>query len=183
MVVPSVVDCATKLERTRDARCRSHRAEGQLAAPIVATTNMLSGDLVVSRSFINPLGFQPGISSPTNVSYVYGNGQPLNPADFLQNLTNLLIDPRVPVFIRTNRPPAAPVSEFRFYIDLNRNGRFDTNGFFLPYQSTIYLALYYGMNETFEHRQVRPVAWAYAVAVLVGIAVSLPLWHALGLVG
>jgi di/tricarboxylate transporter len=58
-----------------------------------------------------------------------------------------------------------------------------TNTWFLPYQSTIYLALYYGMNETFEHGQVRPVAWAYAVAVLVGIAVSLPLWHALGLVG
>jgi len=39
------------------------------------------------------------------------------------------------------------------------------------------------MNETFDHSQVRPVAWAYAAAVLVGIAVSLPLWHALGLVG
>jgi hypothetical protein len=39
------------------------------------------------------------------------------------------------------------------------------------------------MNETFEHAQVRPVAWAYAVAVLVGIAVSLPVWRSMGLLG
>lgn len=57
-----------------------------------------------------------------------------------------------------------------------------TNVWFLPYQSTIYLALYYGMNETWEHRQVRPVAWAYALAVLAGVALSVPYWRALGLV-
>ena len=56
-----------------------------------------------------------------------------------------------------------------------------TNSWFLPYQSTIYLALYYGMGESFEHRQVRPVAWAFAAAVLVGVAVSVPYWRALGL--
>ena len=30
-----------------------------------------------------------------------------------------------------------------------------TNTFFLPYQSTIYLALYYGMNETYAHGQAQ----------------------------
>ena len=58
-----------------------------------------------------------------------------------------------------------------------------TNTFFLPYQSTIYLALYYGMGESFAHADVRPVAWAYAGAVLVGIALSLPFWRAMGLLG
>jgi hypothetical protein len=53
--------------------------------------------------------------------------------------------------------------------------------FAAPYQSRIYLALYYGMDETFGHEQVRPVAWANAAAVLVGVAVSLPYWRALGL--
>ena len=37
------------------------------------------------------------------------------------------------------------------------------------------------MGESFDHRQVRPVAWVYAVAVLVGVAVSVPYWRTLGL--
>ena len=56
-----------------------------------------------------------------------------------------------------------------------------TNSWFLPYQSTIYLALYYGMGESFEHRQVRPIAWAFAAAVLAGVVLSVPYWRALGL--
>jgi len=112
------------------------RGMAQIIAPMLATTNMLYGDLVVSRNFINTNGFQPGVSDFRNVSYVYANGLPLSQADFLQNLTNLILDPRPPVFIRTNRfgrtAPGAE-TEFRFYLDLNRNGQFETNGFFLPY--------------------------------------------------
>ena len=108
------------------------RAKGQFTAPIIATTNMQAGGLIVSRSYINPAGFQAGVSSPFNVSYVYPTGQPLNPNDFLQNITNLLLDPRVPVYVRTNSPGQPPASEFRFYLDLNRNGIYDTNGFFFP---------------------------------------------------
>ncbi|HLH25288.1 MAG TPA: SLC13 family permease [Chloroflexota bacterium] len=58
-----------------------------------------------------------------------------------------------------------------------------TNTWFLSYQSTIYLALYYGMDESFTHASVRPVAWAYALSVLVGVALSVPYWRALGLLG
>jgi anion transporter len=58
-----------------------------------------------------------------------------------------------------------------------------TNTWFLPYQSTIYLALYYGMNESYAHASLRPIAWAYALAVLVGVALSVPYWRALGLLG
>jgi hypothetical protein len=111
------------------------RAKGQIMAPILATTNMLNGDMAVSRNYINTNGFQPGVSRYDNVSYVYRNGQPLNQDDFLQNLTNLLIDPRPPVFVRTNRPGTPPALEFRFYVDLNRNGQFETNGFFLDYDN------------------------------------------------
>src|SRR5581483_9431535 len=58
-----------------------------------------------------------------------------------------------------------------------------TNTWLLPYQSTIYLALYYGMDESYTHASVRPVAWAYALSVLAGVALSVPYWRALGLLG
>ena len=57
------------------------------------------------------------------------------------------------------------------------------NVFLLPQQSPINLTLYYGTEErAFGHRQVRPFAWLYAVAVLAGFLLSLPYWRALGLV-
>jgi len=57
-----------------------------------------------------------------------------------------------------------------------------TNMWFLPYQSTIYQALYYGTEErAFTHKQVQPIALAYGVACLVGLAVSVPFWRAMGL--
>jgi di/tricarboxylate transporter/CRP-like cAMP-binding protein len=56
------------------------------------------------------------------------------------------------------------------------------NGFFLPYQSTTYLALYHGTNgRLFTHRQARPMAVAYAVVTLVALCASVPLWRAMGL--
>jgi di/tricarboxylate transporter len=56
------------------------------------------------------------------------------------------------------------------------------NGFFLPYQSTTYLALYHGTNgRLFTHRQARPTAIAYAVATLVALCASVPVWRAIGL--
>jgi divalent anion:Na+ symporter, DASS family len=56
------------------------------------------------------------------------------------------------------------------------------NGFFLPYQSTTYLALYHGTNgRLFTHRQARPMALAYAVATLLALCASVPLWRAIGL--
>jgi hypothetical protein len=58
-----------------------------------------------------------------------------------------------------------------------------SNTFFLPYQSTIYLALYTGGgSKMFSHAQARPVAVAYAVATVIGLLVSVPVWHAMGLV-
>jgi di/tricarboxylate transporter len=58
-----------------------------------------------------------------------------------------------------------------------------TNTFFLPYQSTIYLALFTGGgSKLFSHAQVRPVAFAYAVLTVAGLVISVPIWHAMGLV-
>jgi divalent anion:Na+ symporter, DASS family len=56
------------------------------------------------------------------------------------------------------------------------------NGFFLPYQSTTYLALYHGTGGgVFTHRQARRAALAYGVFTLVALCASVPVWRAMGL--
>jgi di/tricarboxylate transporter len=56
------------------------------------------------------------------------------------------------------------------------------NGFWLPHQSTIYLALYHGTGgRLFSHEQARPVALAYWLLTLLGLCASVPFWHLLGL--
>ena len=55
-------------------------------------------------------------------------------------------------------------------------------GFFLPFQSTIYQALYHGTGgRLFSHAQARPLAIAYALFTLLGLCASVPFWHAMGL--
>jgi hypothetical protein len=105
------------------------RAKAQLLAAMLTTTNDQNFDLTGPTNFYNPAGFIPSLpagSNPyTNVNYWYLNGNPLTPSDFLVNLTNLLYDPRPPVFI-TNRITGR--MDFRYYLDLNRNGMFDPSG-------------------------------------------------------
>lgn len=49
---------------------------------------------------------------------------------------------------------------------------------FLPYQSTCYLALYFGTKEkAFSHGQVRLFAWSIAVIYWLAIAVAIPYWR------
>jgi CRP-like cAMP-binding protein len=56
------------------------------------------------------------------------------------------------------------------------------NGFFVPFQSNAYLAMYNGTGgRLFTHQQVRPAAMAYGVLTLVALLASIPFWHALGL--
>jgi DASS family divalent anion:Na+ symporter len=55
-------------------------------------------------------------------------------------------------------------------------------GFFLPYQSTTYLAMYHGTGgRLFSHAQARPIAVAYGVVTLTALCGSVPVWHAMGL--
>ena len=102
------------------------RVQAELLAPMQASGNYFSSGLLVSTNFINTNGFRTGISNPTNVSYVDINGKPLTGVDMLQNLNNLIIDPRPPVYITTNRVTGS--NDFRYYLDLNRNGLFDPSG-------------------------------------------------------
>jgi di/tricarboxylate transporter len=57
------------------------------------------------------------------------------------------------------------------------------HGFFLPYQSTTYLALYHGTGgRMFTHRQARLAAAAYGVFSLIALCASVPLWRGMGII-
>src|ERR1039458_6474046 len=110
------------------------RAIVDLLAPILATTNEFNYGLLVSGNYINLDGFDQtlpvGIINPTNVNYDYTRAPGLPPLTLIQqqqNLANLLYNPRPPVFIVTNAL-VAKSNEFRFFVDMNRNGAFDPSG-------------------------------------------------------
>jgi hypothetical protein len=130
----SVSSTANQTDARLAAESALQRATAELLAPIIGTTNPVNYDLLVSTNYINPAGFTANLADPLNVNYdSLAGGGPLNLADQLQNIANLKLNPRPPVFVVTNAQTGA--SDFRFYFDLNRNGRFDTNGF-LPVLDT-----------------------------------------------
>jgi anion transporter len=56
------------------------------------------------------------------------------------------------------------------------------NGFFLPYQSTTYLALFAGTDgRLFSHAQARPASLAYGLCTIIAVALSVPVWRLMGL--
>src|ERR1035437_2115263 len=112
-------------------------AEAQIVANILSSTNAVAYNfsLLVSTNYINGLGFTTGSGNPTNVNYDFliNNGGTLTTANQRnQNIANLWFLPRAPVFIY-NRNTGS--NDFRFYLDLNRNGRFETNGFTADFDS------------------------------------------------
>ncbi len=104
------------------------RAKVQLLAGIIASTNDQNFDLMVPTNFYNPLGFDPAaVDYRTNVNYSYTiapGKPPLTALQQQQNIANLLYDPRPPVFITNTKV----TNDFRYYLDLNRNGLFDDSG-------------------------------------------------------
>ena len=118
-------------------------AQAQIMANVLSTANFRSASnalynygLLVSTNYYNSDGFATGVASPTNVNFfryygasVFSPGPLLNANDFMQNVANLQFLPRVPVFIQTNN---AGSNEFRFYLDLNRDGAFEDSGSDVP---------------------------------------------------
>ena len=99
----------------------------QVTAQMTVVTNEFNYDLMVPTNFVNPIGFIPGLVSPTNVNYdfKFGGTTNWNVNDWERNIANLMIDPRAPVFV-TNRFRGG--LDFRYYLDLNRNGFFEPTG-------------------------------------------------------
>ena len=109
------------------------RSSAELLARMMLHTNYQDFDLLVSTNYYNSVGLNntfPAPLSPTNVNYDYLNGAGQNPLNNPQeveiNIASLLYNPRPPVYVITNAGTGQ--EEFRFYLDLNRNGRFDRNG-------------------------------------------------------
>ena len=58
-----------------------------------------------------------------------------------------------------------------------------SNPWFLPYQNTMYLNLFYGTEEkSFQHRQTLKQAYLHVLITLVSIALAVPYWYQLGLI-
>jgi hypothetical protein len=123
--VTTAVDMTVARLATESA---TEQAKALILARMIATTNPFNYGLIVSTNFINPLGFASGDTSLTNVNYNYANGNFVGGNDLFQNLNNLYYNPRPPVFVSTNRPGFNDPLDFRYWLDLNRNGLFESNG-------------------------------------------------------
>jgi len=119
------------------ARAAVDQAQGQILANILSgfsgydSTNAYNLQLLVSTNYINySSGFKnlPNPANPTNVNYFDGSGNLLTGNNFIQNVANLSILPRPPVFVPTNIAGSPLAYDFRYYLDLNENGRFDQYG-------------------------------------------------------
>jgi len=117
------------------------RAQAEIIARMTAQTDVLAYDFMVSSNYISPGGYTnmgKGVVDTNDVNYDYtigGNGvtafglTPSTDRDWAQNIANLFFDPRPPVFVLTNTDPTRPASDFRYYVDLNRNGAFEGSSF------------------------------------------------------
>ena len=124
------------------------RAQTEIIARMMAHHDILSYDYMVSRNFINPLGFNkqlPGYFTNVNYNNYYnasGGGSPFNwggnaagAKAWAQNIANLYYDPRPPVFVITNGDLSKPATDFRYWVDINRNGRFEGSGYLPVYDN------------------------------------------------
>lgn len=110
------------------------RAQSEIAARGFTAGDPRAVGFFVSTNLVDRAGFNPGAGATgANVNYDHRrDGSPITEIDLLRVISNLYLDARPPVFVRGN-VTGSPL-EFRFYLDLNRNGRFETNGF-LPFMA------------------------------------------------
>ena len=128
----SSVNTATDQKMARDASDAGFaRVSAELLTHIMLHTNLQDFNLLASTNYINLNGLLGGVTgnlNPANVNYDYlTNGAPIiDSQDRNINIASLLFNPRPPVYVVTNAGTGE--REFRYYLDLNRNGRFDKNG-------------------------------------------------------
>ncbi|HTH50072.1 MAG TPA: pilus assembly PilX N-terminal domain-containing protein, partial [Candidatus Limnocylindria bacterium] len=132
-----------QLEARYAADSALNRVKAEIASRIHASGNRSAFGLIVSTNYASEF-FDPAKSYAdvtnrtflTNVAYHLASG-PFNLNSsagrdtYSRMLANLFYDPRPPVFVPTNSNPNLP-PDFRFYLDINRNGRFETNGWQRP---------------------------------------------------
>lgn len=102
-------------------------AQARIMANVLASTNTgaYSYHLLVSTNFVDD-----GANLNTYNSYFDSYGNLLPGPTLERSVAQQSAMPRAPVFVITNQQTGA--SEFRFYLDLNRNGRFEDTGANVP---------------------------------------------------
>lgn len=123
------------------ANAALERAKATVAAQILGRTNMMAGGFgrPIYSPEINP---DPKSLTPLDarmggdllVSVAASTNWP-DPGQYLQYLTNLQFDASPPVFVQTNRNDSRAPLDSRHFVDLNRNGLFESNGFFALFDS------------------------------------------------
>ena len=123
-----------QIEARYAADAALNRVKAELASRIQASGNRAALGLMVSTNYINPFSDQNlSYADVTNRDYLTNVSYqgPFTASSYPKMLANLYYDPRAPVFVPTNNTAGSP-PDFRFYLDINRNGRFETNGWQLP---------------------------------------------------
>lgn len=125
----ATVIASTELTMAKQfAQMGADRALAEVVSRMIRDNAIQSIDFLVSTNYYNPFGFRSGVANAGNVNYfVREDGSSLSAVDHLQNIANLQLDPRPPVFFSSiiNR---RPTNEFRFFLDINRNGAFEDTG-------------------------------------------------------
>lgn len=105
------------------------RVQGQIISRMLARSNAFEYEFMVSTNYSRPGPFLQGRPfDPLNVNYFVPNStNVIAPNLLIQNVRNLWLDAGPPVFVEVTNHPAVPW-EFRNYVDLNRNGRFEPSG-------------------------------------------------------
>lgn len=149
----SVGAAGEQLDARYAAETALQRAQAEVASRMIGSTNRLDFDLATSTNWVTANLNVAALNALANGALNYNNlnaftnattyyradGAPVfnlgNAAElqlYRASLMNLYFDPRPPVFVPISRSPLVP-PEFRFYLDLNWNGRFDTNGAQIAY--------------------------------------------------
>ena len=112
------------------------RAQSEVVGRILSSSNRFDFDYTVSTNFFDPEGYDTSNFNfdPHNANYFLPNGEAIqDPYNQAVNIGNQFYDPRPPVFIedieynQRTRQFERQI-DFRFYLDFNRNGRFDPTG-------------------------------------------------------
>jgi hypothetical protein len=109
------------------AQAALKNAEANIIAAMTAKGEGFSFGPVISQNYESPAFTNSAPASVANVNYftsvdINGNPIPYAGANYAQMLNNLMVLPRPPVFVTTNSSFAP---DFRYYLDLNRNGIYD----------------------------------------------------------
>ena len=112
------------------------RAQSEIVGRILSSSNRFDFDYTVSTNFFNPDGYNASNFNfdPHNVNYFLPNGDPIgDPYNQAVNIGNQFHDPRPPVYVEDieYNPRSRQYErqiDFRFYLDFNRNGRFEPTG-------------------------------------------------------